>query len=90
MRIQFPNTYLHEGIEVGVVSHNGHLRAVKARLIVDSIFELYKYVRILMESGVFIAIMILWLGAGQLMFSTICLHDYLKSNQGIRLMHLNE
>ena len=71
MRIQFPNTYLHEGIEVGVVSHNGHLRAVKARLIVESIFKLYKYIRILMKSGIFIAIMILWLGVGQLMFSTI-------------------
>ena len=57
--MQFPNTYLHEGIEVRVVSHDGHLQAVKARLIVDSIFELYKYVWILMESGVFITIMIL-------------------------------
>ena len=61
--IQFPNTYLHERIAVGVIIHNSFLRAVKARLIVDSIFELYKYVRILMESGVLIVIMILWLGA---------------------------
>ena len=43
-----------------------------------------------MESGVFIVIVILWLGAGQLMLSIICLHDYLKSNQGILLMHHNE
>ena len=64
MIIQFPNTYLHKGIEVGVVSHNSHLRAIKARLIVDSIFELYKYVRVLTKSGVYIAITIPWLGGG--------------------------
>ena len=86
----FPNTYLNEGIEIGVVGHNGYLRAIKAHLIINFIFKFYEYIRILMESGVFIVIVILWLGAGQLMFSTICLHDYLKSNQGIQLMHLNE
>ena len=75
----FLDTHLHERIEVGVVSHNGYLRAIKAHLIVDSIFELYKYVQILMESGVFVAIMILWLGAGQLMFSTTCFHYYTKT-----------
>ena len=62
LRIQFLNTHLHERIEVGVISHNGYFRAVKARLIVDFVFKFYKYVRILMESGVLIAIVILWLG----------------------------
>lgn len=62
--IQFPNTHLHERIEVGVISHNSYFRAIKTRLIVDSVFKFYKYVRILMESEVFIAIMILWLRGG--------------------------
>ena len=55
------NTYLNERIEVEVVGHNGYLQAVKARLVIDSIFKFYKYIRILVESGVFVASMVLWL-----------------------------
>ena len=61
MRIQFTNTYLYETIEVGVVRRNSYLRAIKARLIVCSIFKLYKYVWIFIKSRVLIAIVILWL-----------------------------
>ena len=59
LRIQFPNTYLHKRIKVRVINHNSYFQAVKALLIVDSVFKLYKYVRIVMESGVLIAIVIL-------------------------------
>ena len=60
----FLNTYLNEGIEIGVIGHNGYLRAVKARLIINSVFKFYEYIWILMESRVFIASMVLWLRRG--------------------------
>ena len=54
----FPDTYLDEGVEIRVINHNGYLRAVKARLVVDSLFKLHKYIRIFMESRVFMMCMV--------------------------------
>ena len=59
---RFPNTYLNKGVETGVISHDGYFRAVKARLVIDSVFKFHKYIRIFMESGVFVTCVVFWLG----------------------------
>ena len=57
-------TYMRGREEAGIVSDDGHFRAVIARLVEHSIFKLHKYVRILFESGVKVSVVILWLWGG--------------------------
>ena len=57
-------TYMRGEEEDGIVGDNGHFCAVTARLVEYSILKLYKYVRILFESGVKVPVVILWLWGG--------------------------
>ena len=50
--------------EAGIVGYDGHFCAVVARLVKYSLLKLYKYVRILFESGVKVPVVTLWLGGG--------------------------
>ena len=50
--------------EAGVVGHDGHFCAIVACLVECSLLKLYKYVRILFESGVKIPVMVLRLWSG--------------------------
>ena len=52
-------TYMRGREEAGIVSDDGHFRAVIARLVEYSILKLDKYVRILFESGVKVLVVIL-------------------------------
>ena len=47
-----------------IVRDDGHFCAVVARLVKYSLIKLYKYVRILFESGVKILVKVLWLWSG--------------------------
>ena len=58
----FPNTQLNEGVEIEVIGHDGYFRAIKACLVINSVFKFHKYIRILMESGVFVTCVVFWLG----------------------------
>ena len=50
--------------EAGIVSDDGHFRAIIARLVEHSILKLQKYVWILFQSGVKVPVVILWLWGG--------------------------
>ena len=50
--------------EAGVVGYNGHLHAVTARLIKDSILKIHEYVRIFFVSRIKVSIMVLRLRGG--------------------------
>ena len=50
--------------EAGIVSGDGHFRAVMARLVKHPILELHEYIRILFESGVKGPVVVLWLWCG--------------------------
>ena len=50
--------------EAGVIGDNGYICTVIAHLIKYSILKLHKYVRILLESGVKVPVVILWLWGG--------------------------
>ena len=52
-------TYVRNRKEAGVIGDDGFIRAIIARLIENSIFELHEYVRIFLISGVKIPIVIL-------------------------------
>ena len=60
-RRRLQSTYVGGGKEAGVIGCNGHFCAIVARLIEDPLLELYKYIRILLKSGIQIRNMILWL-----------------------------
>ena len=47
-----------------IIDHDGHFCAVIARLVEDSLFEFYKYVRILFKSGIEVPVMVLRLWSG--------------------------
>ena len=57
-------TYMRGRKEAQIVGDDGHFRAVIACLVEYSILMLYKYVRILFESGVKVPVVVLWLGRG--------------------------
>ena len=50
--------------ESGIVGDNGHFCAIIARLVEDSLFEFYKYVRLFFESGIEVPVMVLRLWSG--------------------------
>ena len=52
-------TYMRSREKTGVIGDDGYIRAVIARLIENSIFELHEYVRIFLISGVKIPVAIL-------------------------------
>ena len=54
-------TYVRGREKAGVIGCNGHFCAVIARLIEDPLLELYKYIWILLKSGIQVPNMILWL-----------------------------
>ena len=45
-------TYVGRREKAGVIGYNGHFCAVVARLIEDPLLKLYKYIRILLKSGI--------------------------------------
>ena len=52
-------TYMGRWKKAGVIGFDGHFCAIIARLVEDSLLELYKYVWILFESGVEVPVMVL-------------------------------
>ena len=57
-------TYMGGKKKVGVVGYNGHLCAVIARLIKDSILKIHEYLRIFFVSRIKVPIMVLRLRGG--------------------------
>ena len=57
-------TYVGGRKKTRVVGGDGHFCAVIARLVEDSVFEFYKYVRILFKSGIEVPVMVLRLWSG--------------------------
>ena len=59
-----PITYMQGREEAGIVGYDGHFCAIIARLVEDSLLELYEYVWIFIESGVEVPVMVLRLWSG--------------------------
>ena len=50
--------------EARIMGHDGHFCAIIARLVEDSLFDLYKYVWILFKCGIEVMVMVLQLWSG--------------------------